>query len=744
MRIFTTAVTLVVSSAAFADVAVPKRVGATKPNILVVVLDDIGMDQMSFPPFNWNGAPMAPSLPVLAEIASKGVSFRNFWATPECSPSRAAILTGRHGFRTGVITAIVDPMLPITQLHPTEVTLTKLLQESGYVSGMLGKYHLGGGEANTPPGYGFEAPSTTAGIDFFDGYWDLPPSIDTTIGGQALLDTFSCGGIGGLGVTGAACFRDGTCIENVHPLQAMAMGATPLLKTVDGVTSLAATCAEGSCALIDYNAKNAYYVWQRTICAFGNVTRPELPQREYLTSFVSRRTAEWVANARKSGKPWIAFSAHSSAHTPIQPPPPSLTGPAASGVSCATTDLSAYRQQYKLMAESLDHSIGDMLIDLGLGTRVGGQFVLGDLAAANTLLVVVNDNGTLALNVLPPFSPANAKQTVYETGVRSPCIIAGPQVQSPGRAVDEMVSIVDLFGLLCEAGGVDWTTVATASRKIDCLPMMPYLTNAKQGPIREFNFALYRQGTFVSGQVGPCINGTTVIDGLVTSPELCAANGGCWAAGALVAPYPITNYCDLFSTDPNNAIVNCGGTNYCFLPPEMNSLCPAGSTPIKPPSLAQYAVRHGQWKLIVLVLPVCLAPNDCQMRLYQLAVPTPPHHPGIELPDGSEGVWNPLTDVLPAQAQAEFVALKAELFALLASQPVSLADGNLDGVVDAADLVGVFSEWGSMGFWDATQDGIVNGDDLSFVLNAWGADPVPIDQMPACLLPDGLAAGVGK
>ena len=176
----------------------------------------------------------------------------------------------------------------------------------------------------------------------------------------------------------------------------------------------------------------------------------------------------------------------------------------------------------------------------------------------------------------------------------------------------------------------------------------------------------------------------------------------------------------------------------------MNSLCPAGSTPIKPPSLAQYAVRHGQWKLIVLVLPVCLAPNDCQMRLYQLAVPTPPHHPGIELPDGSEGVWNPLTDVLPAQAQAEFVALKAELFALLASQPVSLADGNLDGVVDAADLVGVFSEWGSMGFWDATQDGIVNGDDLSFVLNAWGADPVPIDQMPACLLPDGLAAGVGK
>jgi arylsulfatase A-like enzyme len=94
-------------------------------------------------------------MPVLAEIAAKGVSFRNFWATPECSPSRAAMLTGRHSFRTGVVTAVVDPMLPAVQLHPSEITLPKLLRPAGYVSGMLGKYHLGGGPENTPPGFGF-------------------------------------------------------------------------------------------------------------------------------------------------------------------------------------------------------------------------------------------------------------------------------------------------------------------------------------------------------------------------------------------------------------------------------------------------------------------------------------------------------------------------------------------------------------------------------------------------------------
>ena len=46
------------------------------------------------------------------------------------------------------------------------------------------------------------------------------------------------------------------------------------------------------------------------------------------------------------------------------------------------------------MVESVDASIGNMLVDLGLGSRVNGSFVLGDLVAANTMILIINDNGT--------------------------------------------------------------------------------------------------------------------------------------------------------------------------------------------------------------------------------------------------------------------------------------------------------------------------------------------------------------
>lgn len=715
------------------EAAPDKHAGDPRPNVLVIVLDDLGIDNFGFEPFGWNQSSSTPDMPVLAEIASQGVSFRNFWATPECSPTRAAMLTGRHGFRTGVVTALVDPMLPVNQLHPSEITVPKLVRQAGYRTGMLGKYHMAGGPENTPPGYGFEAPNTSAGLDFYDGYWSLPPSIDPTVGGQVPEGvSYDCGAPTGFATSGAACFPDGTCVEGINPFEAMAIGATPLL-AADG--TLAQSCADGDCAAIDFTLGNAYYAWDRVITLGSSAIQLPDPWREYLTSFISRRGTEWIEQARADGAPWMAFITHSASHTPIQTPPPSLTGPAVTDVSCALTGL-GYRQVFKLMNESVDRSIGEMLVDLDLATVVKGKVVLRDPQETNTVIVVFNDNGSLGSTVLLPFNPLQAKQTVYETGVRSPCIIAGPMVVAPGRAVDATVSVVDLFSLLNEVCGVDWQAEMPAGRIVDALPMLPYLTNPDQEEIREYNFAIYEGGTFVPGQVGPCINGGVVIDNLITGPDLCADNGGCWAGGSDEAPYPITNYCDLYTTDPSQAVVECGGTNYCFLPPDMADQCPEGTTAITPPSIAQYGIRRGQWKLVLIQQPSCLIPNDCVVEFYLLTEPVAPDEPGIESSLTTVS-WNPLEDEMPPVAFNAYLDLREELVALLSSQPPCPADGNLDGVVDSADLAGLLSEWGGMGFWDVNLDGVVDGTDLGLLMGAWGPCLPPTDpadsNIPDCL-----------
>jgi len=77
---------------------------AGKPNILFIILDDVGIDQMSL--FGFGGKPTA-KLPNIAKLAKRGVKFSNVWAMPECSPSRASFFTGRYPIRTGVQSAIV-------------------------------------------------------------------------------------------------------------------------------------------------------------------------------------------------------------------------------------------------------------------------------------------------------------------------------------------------------------------------------------------------------------------------------------------------------------------------------------------------------------------------------------------------------------------------------------------------------------------------------------------------------------
>lgn len=134
--------------------------GVAKPNFVILMGDDWGYGDLGA---NWPAA--AGMTPHLDALAGEGVRFTDMHVGASvCSVSRAALLTGRLGVRTGVVQNFA-----ITATHGlprTELTIAELLKPAGYVTAAVGKWHLG-----TAPGY---HPSYRG----FDKYFGLPYSVD--------------------------------------------------------------------------------------------------------------------------------------------------------------------------------------------------------------------------------------------------------------------------------------------------------------------------------------------------------------------------------------------------------------------------------------------------------------------------------------------------------------------------------------------------------------------------------------
>ena len=104
-----------------------------RPNIILIMTDDQGWAQVGF-----HGNPYIRT-PTLDRLAAGSTEFTQFYVEPKCAPTRAALLTGRHGYRSGV----VDTYLGRTLMAPEAETLAELLAAEGYVTGIFGKWHLG-------------------------------------------------------------------------------------------------------------------------------------------------------------------------------------------------------------------------------------------------------------------------------------------------------------------------------------------------------------------------------------------------------------------------------------------------------------------------------------------------------------------------------------------------------------------------------------------------------------------------
>jgi arylsulfatase A-like enzyme len=108
------------------------------PNILLIVADDLGYGDLG------SYGHHTIKTPALDRLAREGLRFTSYYAaSPLCSPSRAAMLTGRTPLRTGIESWI--PEGTAVQLGPREITLATLLKRKGYATYLSGKWHLNGG-----------------------------------------------------------------------------------------------------------------------------------------------------------------------------------------------------------------------------------------------------------------------------------------------------------------------------------------------------------------------------------------------------------------------------------------------------------------------------------------------------------------------------------------------------------------------------------------------------------------------
>lgn len=170
------------SSAGFAVAAEP-----TKPNVVIMVMDNLGWGEIGC---YGGGILRGAETPRLDKLATEGMRLLNFNVEAQCTPSRSALMSGRHPIRSGTTKVVWG--LPYG-LVGWEKTVAELFKDSGYSTGIFGKWHLGDQPGRWPTDQGFDfwygIPNTTDEAMYttqphFDPTVVKPPQIVTATSGQ--------------------------------------------------------------------------------------------------------------------------------------------------------------------------------------------------------------------------------------------------------------------------------------------------------------------------------------------------------------------------------------------------------------------------------------------------------------------------------------------------------------------------------------------------------------------------------
>src|SRR5215469_14541846 len=143
--------------------ATPVQATGNKPNIVHIVADDLGWKDVGF-----NGATDIKT-PNIDKLAAEGAKLTQFYVQPMCTPTRAALMTGRYPFRYGLQT-IVIPTAAAYGLDTSEWLMPQCLKEAGYKTAIIGKWHLGHADKKYWPkqrGFDYQYGAMIGELDYF-------------------------------------------------------------------------------------------------------------------------------------------------------------------------------------------------------------------------------------------------------------------------------------------------------------------------------------------------------------------------------------------------------------------------------------------------------------------------------------------------------------------------------------------------------------------------------------------------
>ena len=122
-----------------------------EPNLVLILMDNLGYGELGV---YGGGELRGGATPRIDELAAQGLRLTNFNTEAQCTPSRSALMTGRHPIRSGTHT--IPRETEVYGLVQWEITLAEILKEAGYDTAIYGKWHLGHSEGRWPTNQGFD------------------------------------------------------------------------------------------------------------------------------------------------------------------------------------------------------------------------------------------------------------------------------------------------------------------------------------------------------------------------------------------------------------------------------------------------------------------------------------------------------------------------------------------------------------------------------------------------------------